>query len=152
FYGAYLSTYDVKIEDQPTLTAAFVALAQRIDDTSLTGEKTTSRGPLGKLAPSHQSIGAREAMPLAAQARVARKRAEPRRRAITRTPTVPAGGRTPTLETQPETLPDNIDVRFLRGGAWATARLRALSVKGAYLVTGAPPRLGDSVHVALGFR
>lgn len=45
-----------------------------------------------------------------------------------------------------------IDVRFLRGGQWASARLRALSNRGAYLVTSAPPRKGDSVHLALGFQ
>jgi Tfp pilus assembly protein PilZ len=42
-----------------------------------------------------------------------------------------------------------IVVRFLRGGQWSPARLRSLSAKGAYLVTGAPPRLGDEVYVAL---
>ncbi len=47
--------------------------------------------------------------------------------------------------------PGRIDVRFLRGGQWVPARLRSLSARGAYLVTGAPPRLADAVHVALGF-
>ena len=42
-------------------------------------------------------------------------------------------------------------VRFLRGGQWSPARLRSLSVRGAYLVTSAPPRVGDEVHVALDF-
>jgi len=42
-----------------------------------------------------------------------------------------------------------VGVRFLRGGHWSPARLRSLSARGAYLVTGAPPRIGDVVHVAL---
>ena len=42
-------------------------------------------------------------------------------------------------------------MRFLRGGQWSPARLRSLSARGAYLVTGAPPRLGDEVYVALDF-
>jgi hypothetical protein len=42
-----------------------------------------------------------------------------------------------------------VTVRFLRGGTWSHARLRSLSARGAYLVTGAPPRMHDEVHVAL---
>lgn len=48
--------------------------------------------------------------------------------------------------------PPEIDVRYLRGSEWVTARLRSLSLRGAYLVTGALPRPGDTVHIALGFR
>lgn len=44
-----------------------------------------------------------------------------------------------------------LDVRFLRGSEWVPARVRALSVRGAYVVTSAPPRLGDAVHVSLSF-
>jgi hypothetical protein len=44
----------------------------------------------------------------------------------------------------------SIDVRYLRSGRWAPARLRALSLKGAYLITTAFPRVGDQVHIALG--
>jgi hypothetical protein len=44
----------------------------------------------------------------------------------------------------------HIDVRYLRSGRWAPARLRALSLKGAYLITAAFPRVGDHVHIALG--
>lgn len=44
---------------------------------------------------------------------------------------------------------DELRVRFVRGGHWAPARLRALSARGAYLVTGAPPRGDDDVHVAI---
>ena len=149
FYGAYLSTYDVKVEDQRTLADAFAELAKRIDsETPVTAGM--QRGALGKLAPTHHSLDDRESLPLAEQARQARSRAEARIRAVTRTPTVQQI-EPPAMEPPPP-QPTTIDVRFLRGGAWTTARLRALSVKGAYLVTGAPPRLGDSVHVALGFR
>ncbi len=45
----------------------------------------------------------------------------------------------------------SLDVRFLRGSEWISARVRALSVRGAYVVTSAPPRLGDAVHVSLTF-
>ncbi len=44
-----------------------------------------------------------------------------------------------------------LDVRFLRGSEWVPARVRALSVRGAYVVTSAPPRLGDAVHVSITF-
>jgi hypothetical protein len=50
----------------------------------------------------------------------------------------------------PHSLHAEIDVRYLRSGRWAPARLRALSLKGAYLITGAFPRVGDLVHIALG--
>jgi hypothetical protein len=43
-----------------------------------------------------------------------------------------------------------ITVRFRRGDEWVPARLRSLGVKGAYLACGAPPRLHDDVHIALG--
>lgn len=49
----------------------------------------------------------------------------------------------------PATATPTVQVRFLRGGSWSPARLRSLSARGAYLVTGAPPRLADEVHVAL---
>jgi len=42
-----------------------------------------------------------------------------------------------------------LDVRFLRGNEWLPVRARALSARGAYLVTGAPARLGDTVHVSV---
>jgi hypothetical protein len=65
---------------------------------------------------------------------------------------MPADVRAPS-ETEPgslEAVPEHtVKVRFLRGGAWSHARLRSLSARGAYLVTGAPPRLHDDVHVAL---
>lgn len=54
----------------------------------------------------------------------------------------------------PAHVPDGasvLDVRFLRGSEWVAARVRALSVRGAYIVTSAPPRLGDAVHVSLTF-
>jgi len=46
--------------------------------------------------------------------------------------------------------PEKISVRFRRGDEWVPARLRSLGLKGAYLACGAPPRLHDDVHVALG--
>ncbi len=46
--------------------------------------------------------------------------------------------------------PAQISVRFRRGDEWVPARLRSLGLKGAYLACGAPPRLHDDVHVALG--
>ncbi|MCA9677690.1 MAG: PilZ domain-containing protein, partial [Myxococcales bacterium] len=50
-----------------------------------------------------------------------------------------------------EPPPTSLDIRFLRGCDWVPARVRALSVRGAYVVTSAPPRLGDAVHVSIGF-
>jgi hypothetical protein len=48
-----------------------------------------------------------------------------------------------------EEAPPFLDVRFLRGSEWVPVRARALSAKGAYLVTSAPARLGDTVHVSV---
>lgn len=45
--------------------------------------------------------------------------------------------------------PLGFDVRYLRNGRWVPARLRALSIKGAYMVTGALQRVGDRIHVAV---
>jgi hypothetical protein len=47
-------------------------------------------------------------------------------------------------------LPPHLDVRFLRGSEWVPVRARALSARGAYIVTGAPARLGDTVHISVG--
>lgn len=44
-----------------------------------------------------------------------------------------------------------IYVRYLRGGRWVSARVGALSLKGAALLTGALPRLHDRVDVELTF-
>ena len=46
--------------------------------------------------------------------------------------------------------PNTVDVRYLRSGRWAPARLRALSVRGAYLIATGLPRTDDVVHIALG--
>lgn len=46
-------------------------------------------------------------------------------------------------------VPPHLDVRFLRGSDWVPVRARALSARGAYIVTGAPARLGDTVHVSV---
>jgi len=146
FYRAYLPKYDIRVEDQRSVADALAALANRLADDGFGPGTPPTRGPLGKLAPDHQSLADRASLPLAEQAKVARQRAAAR--ASTRAPTAPS---LRTLARAPSKPPTDIDVRFLRGGQWTAARLRALSVKAAYLVTGAPPRLGDSVHVALGF-
>lgn len=52
--------------------------------------------------------------------------------------------------TQPA-LPSAISARFLRGGRWLAARVGSLSLRGAYILTGALPRSEDNVHIALGF-
>ena len=49
-----------------------------------------------------------------------------------------------------DVLPPHLDVRFLRGSEWVPVRARALSARGAYIVTGAPARLGDTVHISVG--
>jgi hypothetical protein len=45
-----------------------------------------------------------------------------------------------------------IGVRFLRGGKWLPARIGALSLRSAVILTGAAPRVEDSVHVGLTYR
>jgi hypothetical protein len=47
--------------------------------------------------------------------------------------------------------PQMIYVRYLRGGRWVSARVGALSLKGAALLTGALPRTHDRVDVELTF-
>ncbi len=71
------------------------------------------------------------------------------RRERSRTPTDPIAP--PVMTRAPTGDPPTVLVRFLRGGQWSPARLRSLSMRGAYLVTGAPPRVNDEVHVALDF-
>lgn len=91
--------------------------------------------------------------------RRAQGKGKQRRRTMT-TPATPVAKRAgstpppmpgPTEPLQDPLAPPAIDVQFLRGGHWVPARLRSLSSRGAYLVTGAPPRVGDQVHVALDF-
>lgn len=64
----------------------------------------------------------------------------------------PARGTLPPQAAQlppPTEAAQAVEVRFLRGGQWSPARLRSLSTRGAYLITAAPPRVNDEVHVAL---
>ncbi len=49
------------------------------------------------------------------------------------------------------TVTPALEVRYLRGREWTPARLRSLSLKGAELVAGALPRVGDSIRIALHF-
>jgi hypothetical protein len=44
-----------------------------------------------------------------------------------------------------------IHARYLRGGRWVAVRIGALSLRGAALLSGALPRLGDRVDIALAF-
>jgi|GEM_PF-2475833 len=63
------------------------------------------------------------------------------------------GTRPPSLDLAPQPAadaPPTITVRLRRGDEWVPARLRSLSLKGAYIACGAPPRLHDDVHIALG--
>jgi hypothetical protein len=69
----------------------------------------------------------------------------PRGRRITRRPPGVSRG-----DQGADDEPPQISVRFRRGDDWVPARLRSLGLKGAYLACGAPPRLHDDVHVALG--
>ncbi len=48
-------------------------------------------------------------------------------------------------------LPNVIYARYLRSGRWVPARVGALSLKGAALLAGALPRVGDRVDVAFTF-
>src|SRR5262249_28272731 len=64
-------------------------------------------------------------------------------------PGSPPGARGPPLAVVEDIDPPSLDVRFLRGSDWVPVRARALSAKGAYLVTSAPARLGDTVHVSV---
>jgi hypothetical protein len=48
-------------------------------------------------------------------------------------------------------LPNVIYARYLRSGRWVPVRVGALSLKGAALLAGALPRVGDRVDVALSF-
>lgn len=81
----------------------------------------------------------------------------PRRQdtATVRRPT-PQGSAPPGVARPPGSAPPSsseppiIHARFRRGDEWVPARLRSLSLKGAYLACGAPPRLHDDVHIALG--
>jgi hypothetical protein len=61
----------------------------------------------------------------------------------------PASAPLPRVKVEAPAPP--ILARYLRGDEWAPARLRALSLRGAHLATGAPPRVGDKVPIALGY-
>src|SRR5205814_256149 len=44
-----------------------------------------------------------------------------------------------------------IHARYLRSGKWVPVRIAALSLRGAALMSGALPRTGDHVDIALAF-
>ncbi|MEZ4363960.1 MAG: PilZ domain-containing protein [Kofleriaceae bacterium] len=50
-----------------------------------------------------------------------------------------------------EAPPTTFAVRFLRNGRWMPAQLSQLSIEGAHLAAGTPPRTGEIVFLALSF-
>lgn len=64
--------------------------------------------------------------------------------------TLPRSTRTDQFASGP-TPPGIIYARYLRSGRWVPVRIGALSLKGAALLTGALPRLHDSVDIALSY-
>lgn len=76
------------------------------------------------------------------------------RATTTRAPTVPGGTAAPPPGAEASGDDDDaaLCARFLRGETWAPCRVRAVSLRGAHLATSGPPRVGDPVKIALGFR
>ncbi len=74
----------------------------------------------------------------------------PRARALPARSVASGTGPNPIL-TDDDLVTPAIEIRYLRGREWAPARLGSLSLKGAYVVTGAPPGPGDAVRIALRF-
>lgn len=175
FFGAYLASYERIAERCPGIAAAMTALRWR-SQSPKAGARGTGPEPVlnpetapalpptppagGRSDPTRATalgLGAIRdpapevpAMPSLADARAAL----PVQRSTTpRAETVNYRGRAtdppPPRPSSEVERASTIVARFLRGGQWSPARLRSLSAKGAYLVTGAPPRLGDEVYVAL---
>lgn len=57
-----------------------------------------------------------------------------------------------TLPGSPAADTTGVYIRFLRGDEWVTGRLGQLSLRGARVATDVPPRDGDLVELAIGFR
>lgn len=147
FYQSYLHNYETKLDDLSNARAAVGALLNRLAGTSeaidisdVEEAKSEARPPI----PPPAALGAYDkpstivTMPNSSHYS-------------------PTSGRlsaqelSALLPQRSEVPPAEIEVRFVRGGAWTAARLRALSLRGAYLVTGAPPRVGDSVDMVLSY-
>ena len=62
----------------------------------------------------------------------------------------PANDVAPPGQVGPGLRGAHVNVRFLRGDKWMPGRLRGLNMKSARIATGAPPRSGDLVQVAVG--
>lgn len=178
FFATYLQSYEVVARGCTGVAGAMTALRTRATKPGARGTGPAlalpDPGPAPERRPTYPRLGSeptpsRTATPTALPPLPAaglRGRDPTRGTALglgaIREPAPPDDGdRAPTTEycqhdTEPLSPPaltaseqPTVTVRFLRGGQWSHARLRSLSARGAYLVTGAPPRLNDEVHVAL---
>jgi hypothetical protein len=177
FFATYLQTYEVVARNCKGLAGAMTALRTRaakpgargtgpapaiVDDPADERPRLGSEPEPAELPPiptaGRSGPGRATTLGLGALRRPATERdldgallSEPEESARTRAPTVEYRGRDTEPIAPPPSPPTEhtVTVRFLRGGAWSPARLRSLSARGAYLVTGAPPRLNDEVHVSL---
>lgn len=145
FYQGYLHNYETRLEDLPNARAAVGALLNRLSGTS----EIVDVSQIEELRRPTASDQHAHAQPHDKPSTIV-------------TMATPAQPPTPSdrlsvhelsalLPQRSESPPAEIDVRFVRGGAWTAARLRALSLRGAYLVTGAPPRVGDLVDMVLSY-
>lgn len=166
FYQSYLHHYETKLDDLATARVALGALLNRLSGASelievsdsaivesgANADKLDDLDPISEPVP-HPSL----LSPMAARAY-----GGPPSTIVTMPNSIVHATPQPTDRLTPQQLgallpprhegpPAEIDVRFVRGGAWISARLRALSLRGAYLVTGAPPRVGDTVDIVLSY-
>lgn len=159
FFASYLQCYDLVCSGCPRIVGAMTALRSHTAKPNARGT-----GPTQALADDGATEAEAEPAPLPPIPHV-RPRREPRDQmrgtalglgALRAPDESSPGGAYRGRDTEPiappaapATTQPTVQVRFLRGGSWSAARLRSLSARGAYLVTGAPPRLADDVHVAL---
>jgi len=181
FYQAYLGGYELRLEDFGSVRQALRELGRQLGLASGRADSYTEAPkrlptpaqpawedvPEAADGPDTERVTVPpEPMIGPAQAR-GKERAQPRPATVPETPLARTGnptarngnhvrrvatgsGQHPALA-DPETAP-GLEVRYLRGDTWVPARLRALSVRGAYLVAGGLPRQGEWVHLALSFR
>jgi hypothetical protein len=160
FYQTYLAGYELRLEDFGTVRHALRELGRQLGQAP-DGDDDEPAAPVVEVAGDTEKLS----RPLPDAAPRGKHKERERPKTIPATPLAKTGEQDkrvadgsglhplppPDEPLQPGVAP-GLEVRYLRGDSWAPARLRALSVRGAYLVTGALPRRGEWVHLALSFR
>ena len=148
FLGERLARCAVQIDDQRNVVGALGELVRQLRE-----HRGTHIGEMPKRPPANPMVPrtVTTERPLGVHVKSTRDDLAP-----AQPPPLPplkklARAASPEVELEGAVPPGIIHARYLRGAKWVSLRSGALSLKGAALMSGALPRLGDHVDIALAY-